>query len=61
MAVNKKAKVPNPGSDEAIKQGCICAVLDNRHGLGAFDSGDGTFWITQGCILHDPKVKGKVK
>lgn len=55
--MKKKAiiNIPNPGSDEAIKKGCLCAVLDNRHGLGAFDFGDGMFWITQGCILHDPK------
>ncbi len=54
MKVKKTLEVPNPGSDEAIKKGCICAVLDNRHGLGAFDFGDGVFWITSGCPLHDP-------
>ena len=51
-------EVSNPGSDEAVDQGCTCAVLDNRHGLGAFDFGprpDGkpVFWITQDCPLHD--------
>jgi len=25
---------PNPGSDEAIKLGCKCPVLDNEHGAG---------------------------
>ena len=54
-------KVPNPGSDEAIKRGCTCAVLDNRHGIGADDFGDGYFWITQGCPLHDPEGKVGIK
>ena len=42
--------VPNPGSDEAIGIGCICAVLDNNHGRGK-----GPFWITGGCPVHDPQ------
>lgn len=40
----------NPGSDEAKDQGCKCPVIDNAYGRGR---GDGTFWITQGCPLHD--------
>lgn len=43
--------IPNPGSAKAIKKGCICPVLDNRHGKGAFDCNG--FWITEGCPLHD--------
>jgi hypothetical protein len=44
---------PNPGSDEAIEQGCTCAVLDNAHGR-AFPSGsDGPcFWVSDNCPLH---------
>ncbi len=49
-------KKPNPGSDEAIKQGCICAVLDNNHGKWAPYPPDG-WWITEGCPVHAP---GKV-
>lgn len=26
-----KDKIPNPGSDEAIRKGCRCPVLGNRH------------------------------
>lgn len=44
--------VPNPGSDEAIEMGCRCAVLDNRHGLGAYNVEDGVFWISGDCPLH---------
>lgn len=39
--------IPNSGSDEARKLGCICPVLDNCHGHG-----DGPFWIIIGCPLH---------
>jgi len=40
---------PNPGSEAAIAQGCICPILDNGRGKGR---GDGNFWITEGCPLH---------
>ena len=43
-----------PGSDEAIKKGCLCSVLDNFHGKGA-DGGKG-FWITANCPLHGVKL-----
>lgn len=42
----------NPGSDEALAKGCICAVLDNNHGRSAPWPPDG-WWITQGCPQHD--------
>lgn len=43
---------PNPGSDEAIRQGCVCAILDNAHGRGYMGQ-PGTFVYTQGCPVHD--------
>jgi hypothetical protein len=43
--------VPNPGSDEARKQGCRCAVLDNNRGRRAPFPPDG-WWITEGCPVH---------
>lgn len=44
---------PNPGSDEARDEGCLCAVLDNNHGrFPPFDP-DG-WWITIGCPVHSP-------
>lgn len=52
-----KDATPNPGSHEAIDRGCICAVLDNGHGKGAFDGIPDTFWITGGCPIHDPQEK----
>ena len=48
-------KRPNPGSDEAIKQGCTCPVLDNGHGVGCgIEDADGlpAFWVTANCPLH---------
>jgi len=53
-----KKKKPNPGSDEAIKKGCTCAVLDNGYGNGCGRKDkDGTplFWITETCPLHGGK------
>ena len=44
-------KLPNPGSDEAVKQGCKCPVLDNGRGFGA-GGRKGTFWINDECPLH---------
>ena len=48
---------PNPGSKEAVAQGCKCPVLDNAHGKGFPYGEDGKpeFWITEGCPLHDVK------
>ena len=43
---------PNPGSDEARKHGCTCAILDNNHGKFAPWPPDG-WWITAGCPVHD--------
>jgi hypothetical protein len=47
-------KTPNPGSDAALAQGCICAVLDNRRGTAAPFPPDG-WWITEGCPVHYPQ------
>lgn len=46
--------VPNPGSNEAIQQGCTCPVLDNYHGQGFPYDGEIVFWYTEGCPLHRP-------
>ena len=48
--------IPNPGSDEAIEQGCTCPVMDNNHGEGM---GEGRFWIASDCKLHGHGVKAK--
>ncbi len=47
---------PNPGSNEAINQGCRCAVLDNNHGKfppfpATKDDPEG-WWISVNCPLH---------
>lgn len=43
---------PNPGSDEALDQGCTCPVLDNGHGRGMGDPDSLCFWISLDCPLH---------
>lgn len=52
------AETPNPGSDEAIEQGCVCPVLDNHHGRG-WDVGDGKqlFVTNADCPLHGIEAK----
>jgi len=49
---------PNPGSDEAIEQGCRCPRLDNAKGRGAWGSEgeDAVFWITPSCPLHGAEM-----
>lgn len=42
---------PNPGSDEAIKAGCLCPVIDNHYGRGAYGDGK-AFWYTENCPIH---------
>lgn len=49
-------QAPNPGSDDALNRGCVCAVLDNCHGRFAPHPPDG-WWITAGCPLHDPPAR----
>ena len=49
----KMGDKPTPGSDEAIEQGCTCAVLDNAHGKGIGGLGK-DYWITAGGPLHSP-------
>lgn len=41
---------PNPGSTEAIEQGCTCPVIDNNHGSGSY-KGEG-FVTDLTCPLH---------
>lgn len=54
---------PNPGSKEAIQQGCDCPVIDNYNGKGfPITSDEGelliAFWMTPNCPLHGlPELK----
>ena len=49
---------PNPGSPEAVKQGCKCPVIDNRYGKGIRDDRD-EYWINGGCPLHGLHAEGR--
>jgi len=44
------ADVPNPGSDEAIADGCTCPRMDNE--FGEWRAMGGHFVIAHGCPLH---------
>ena len=42
----------SPGSDEAVAAGCLCPVLDNARGRGAWGSDGETFLRAADCPLH---------
>lgn len=50
----KTDAVPNPGSDEALAQGCTCPRMDNARGRGYMCLGD-MFVIQDGCPVHCPR------
>ena len=42
-----------PGSEEAIKEGCICDPMNNHHGKGFTVPGKETiFWKHEDCPVH---------
>lgn len=53
-------KIPTPGSNDAVKSGCKCPVMDNAHGKGSgYVTGinkEPTFWIERACPLHGMDV-----
>lgn len=56
-------KTPYPGSEKAIKQGCLCPVIDNEFGLGCGQNdatGQPLFWINGDCPIHGGKDERKV-
>ena len=56
-----RLKKPNPGSKEAVRQGCRCPVFDNDHGKGCgYSDSDGkpVFWYSPVCPVHVSEVGG---
>lgn len=49
----KRKHIPTPGSDEAIKMGCTCPVMDNNHGAGFFWGNDLCFVYNADCPVHN--------
>ena len=52
---------PNPGSQEAVSQGCKCPRMDNAHGrgyMGGFKDDDGNivFVINHNCPIHGKNI-----
>lgn len=50
-------QIPNPGSKEAVSQGCRCPRVDNHYGrgyMGGIKDGNGMtlYAIHEGCKLH---------
>lgn len=49
---------PNPGSREALDQGCRCPIVDNNRGRFAPWPPDG--WVVnEGCPVHAPTNEDK--
>lgn len=46
---------PTPGSQEAIRLGCLCPVMDNNGGRGFGDPNSPMYWINNSCPLHGDK------
>ncbi len=44
--------IPNPGTLEALAQGCLCPEIDNGHGTG-YRGQEGIFVYMAGCPVHD--------
>ncbi|RMH21580.1 MAG: hypothetical protein D6698_02475 [Gammaproteobacteria bacterium] len=53
-----KSKVPNPGSEEAVKRGCTCPVLDNAFGKGYMGQ-PGVFVQVADCPIHGLKSENQ--
>ena len=49
----KRKHIPTPGSDEAIKMGCACPVMDNNNGTGFFWGNDLCFVYNADCPVHN--------
>ena len=44
--------VPNPGTEEALAQGCLCPIMDNCYGRGYFAGPPRSFIYVDNCPLH---------
>lgn len=40
-----------PGSEEAVKAGCTCPIIDNHYGAGF----GGRYWMNEDCPIHGNK------
>ena len=53
MTTSVRPITPPPGSDLALAAGCLCPVLDNRHGAGVCEGPDGPIYVMNAeCPLH---------
>jgi hypothetical protein len=54
--IKKNLLYPNPGTDEAIKDGCQCPIMDNEYGRGYMGMPD-VFVYNMECPIHGFKHK----
>jgi hypothetical protein len=60
QAIYKMSGNPNPGSDEAIRLGCRCPVMDNEYGRG-YMGVEGVFVYSENCSIHGGELKKNKK
>ena len=54
--------IPNPGSEEARKQGCLCPIVDNEFGKGYLGDGERFGFVSnEHCPLHGANSTGSTK
>lgn len=56
-ATRMDSGLPNPGSDEAQANGCLCAIADNNYGKIApfppgFEFPHGSWYVRVDCPMH---------
>lgn len=56
----KPPPIPKPGSEDAIKMGCTCPVMDNGRGRGYLGQ-EGVFVFSSGCPVHFRKLEGAIE
>jgi len=50
---------PNPGSAEAVAQGCKCPLINNHYGDGVPIEGEPQFRINSECPIHGEEANEK--
>lgn len=52
---------PNPGSKEAVEQGCTCPIVDNHYGAGVVmkEGEKPAFWYRSTCPMHGNELQNE--
>lgn len=53
-------ETPPPGSEEAVRLGCLCPVMDNHYGRGFEITGHQSYWYNADCPLHEAVMRATI-